>query len=48
MAMDEQNLERGYIYTYNNNDEIKINNKTILIAPLWKEMLMFPENLQKY
>ncbi|NLO02237.1 MAG: ATP-binding protein [Bacteroidales bacterium] len=46
-AMDEQSLERGYIYTYNNNDEIKINNKTIFVTPLWKEMLVFPENLQK-
>ncbi len=44
-AMDEQNLETGYIYTYNNTEEIKIDNKTIVITPLWKEALAFPENL---
>jgi uncharacterized protein len=38
-AMDEQNLDTGYIYTYNNTEEIKINSKTIVVLPLWKEML---------
>jgi len=39
-AMDEQNLETGYIYTYNNTEEITIDNKTIVVTPLWKETLV--------
>jgi len=44
-AMDEQNLETGYIYTYNNTEKIKINNKIIVVTPLWKEALAFTDNL---
>jgi len=39
-AMDEQNLETGYIYTYNNTEEITIDNKTRVVTPLWKETLV--------
>lgn len=42
-AMDEQNLETGYIYTYNNTEKIKINSKTIIVTPLWKEAMAFNE-----
>lgn len=39
-AMDEQNLNTGYIYTYNLSEQIKTGNKTIVILPLWREMLI--------
>jgi predicted AAA+ superfamily ATPase len=38
-AMDEQNMDVGFIYTNNNSEEITTNNKTIIIIPLWKEAL---------
>jgi len=44
-AMDEQNLNVGFIYTNNNTEKITINNKTIIITLLWKEALAFSENL---
>jgi len=44
-AMDEQNLNVGYIITNNKTEKITIGNKTIIVAPLWKEALGFSENL---
>lgn len=38
-AMEEQNLDIGYIYTYNSKEEIAINNKTIKVLPFWEEAL---------
>jgi len=35
-AMDEQKLDTGYIYTYNETEKIEINSKTIHIIPFWK------------
>ena len=35
-AMEEQNLNSGFIYTYNNSEEIKIKGKTIMVIPFWK------------
>ena len=35
-AMDEQDIDTGFIYTFNESDKIIINNKTILIIPFWK------------
>ncbi|MBN2648954.1 MAG: ATP-binding protein [Prolixibacteraceae bacterium] len=40
-AMEEQNLEVAYIYTYNHAEELEYNNKTIRIVPLWKEYLSY-------
>jgi predicted AAA+ superfamily ATPase len=37
-TMEEQNISVGYIYTYNNSEEIQIKNKTIKIIPFWKEL----------
>ena len=39
VAMDELNMKEGLILTHNEEDEIKIKNKTILIKPAWKWML---------
>lgn len=44
-AMDEQKLQNGIIYTYNQTDEISVKQKTIKIIPLWHEMLNNPERL---
>ena len=38
-AMEEQNMDIGFIYTNNNSEEISINNKTINIIPFWKEAI---------
>ena len=35
-AMDEQNLDIGYIYTYNTSGQMTINEKTIMITPFWQ------------
>lgn len=35
-AMEEQKLDTGYIYTYNETEKIEINSKTIHIIPFWK------------
>ncbi len=35
-AMEEQQLKKGYIYTFNETDEIKIKNKIINVIPFWK------------
>jgi len=43
--MDEQNLNVGYIITNNNTEKITIGNKTIIVAPFWKEALGFSEYL---
>lgn len=43
-AMDEQNLNVGYIITNNNTEKITIGNKTVIVTPLWKEALAFSEN----
>lgn len=38
-AMEEQNVDVGFIYTNNNSEEITKNNKTIIVIPFWKEAL---------
>ncbi|MFA5419029.1 MAG: ATP-binding protein, partial [Bacteroidales bacterium] len=38
-AMEEQNLEVGFIFTWNNEEEITIIDKTIKMLPFWKETL---------
>ncbi|MDO8952508.1 MAG: ATP-binding protein [Draconibacterium sp.] len=38
-AMEEQNIDIGYIYTNNNSEEITINNRKIKVIPFWKEAL---------
>ena len=38
-AMEEQNLDLGFIFTWNKEDVITINDKTIKIVPFWKEAL---------
>ncbi|RLD45088.1 MAG: hypothetical protein DRI89_02005 [Bacteroidetes bacterium] len=38
-AMEEQNLNSGFIYTYNNSESIKVKGKTIEVVPFWKEVL---------
>ncbi len=38
-AMEEQNLNSGFIYTYNNSESIKVKGKTIKVVPFWKEAL---------
>ncbi len=35
-AMEEQNMDSGFIYTYNHSEKIKINGKTIQVIPFWK------------
>ena len=40
--MEEQNMDISFIYTYNNSEEITINNKTIKITPFWIEALRNP------
>ena len=39
-AMEEQNMDVGFIYTNNYSEEITINNKMIRIIPFWKEALL--------
>lgn len=34
-AMNELNMEKGYIYTYNEKEEIEIGGKKITIVPFW-------------
>jgi len=38
-AMEEQNMEVGFIFTWNKEEEITINDKTIKMVPFWKEAL---------
>jgi len=45
-AMEEQNLNIGFIFTWNNEEEIKINDKTIIIVPFWKEALQYRETIK--
>jgi predicted AAA+ superfamily ATPase len=40
-AMDEQSLDIGYILTNNHAEEITINNKKIIVLPLWR-LAFFP------
>lgn len=35
-AMDEQNVDSGFIYTYNSAEEIRVKEKTIKIVPFWQ------------
>ena len=35
-AMDEQNMNTGFIYTYNESEEIKVKSKIIYIIPFWR------------
>ena len=37
-AMDELKFEEGYIFTFNQEDHIEKNGKTILVVPVWKLM----------
>ena len=39
-ALDKFKLREGLILTYNQEDEIKIENKKIVVMPVWKWMLM--------
>jgi uncharacterized protein len=38
-AMEEQNMVVGFIFTWNEEEELKINDKIIKIIPFWKEAL---------
>lgn len=38
-AMEEQNMDIGFIFTWNKEEKIIINDKTIKIIPFWKEAL---------
>jgi uncharacterized protein len=38
-AMEEQNMDVGFIYTYNNSEEIIIKDKTIKVIRFWEEAL---------
>ena len=38
-AMEEQSLNSGFIYTYNNSENITVKGKTIKVVPFWKEAL---------
>ncbi|MCF8360761.1 MAG: ATP-binding protein [Prolixibacteraceae bacterium] len=38
-AMEEQNMEIGFIFTWNKEEEISINGKTIKMVPFWKEAM---------
>jgi hypothetical protein len=38
-AMEEQNMVLGFIFTWNKEEEISINGKTIKMVPFWKEAL---------
>lgn len=38
-AMEEQNMDIGFIYTCNSSEEIKINEKTIKVVPFWQVTL---------
>ncbi len=38
-AMEEQNMALGFIFTWNKEEEISINGKTIKMVPFWKEAL---------
>ena len=39
LAMEEQTINIGYIYTWNHEEEVKMGDKTIKIIPFWKEAL---------
>ncbi len=39
MAMVEQNMDVGFIFTWNHEEVLKIDDKTIKIVPFWKEAL---------
>jgi hypothetical protein len=38
-AMEELNVQVGYIFTNNNTEEIVINNKTLKVIPFWREII---------
>jgi len=38
-AMEEQNVDEGYIFTNNYTEEVIINNKIIKVIPFWREAL---------
>jgi hypothetical protein len=38
-AMTELSMDTGYIYTWNQEETLKINEKIIKIVPFWKESL---------
>ena len=38
-AMEEQSIDVGYVYTYNDTEEITSKNKTIKVIPFWKVAL---------
>jgi len=38
-AMEEQNQDIGFIYTYNSCEEIVVNKKTIKVIPFWQVAL---------
>jgi predicted AAA+ superfamily ATPase len=38
-AMDEQGASSGYIYTFNQSEELTIKEKIIKVVPLWREIL---------
>ncbi|MCF8363904.1 MAG: ATP-binding protein [Prolixibacteraceae bacterium] len=38
-AMEEQNMVLGFIFTWNQEEEISINGKTIKMVPFWKEAM---------
>lgn len=40
-AMDELGFTLGYIFTYNEIDEIDLGNKKVIVTPLWYEYLKF-------
>ena len=37
--MDELNLQKGLILTFNQEDKFKIENKNIILKPVWKWLL---------
>lgn len=37
--MTELSMDTGYIYTWNQEETLKINEKIIKIVPFWKESL---------
>ncbi len=39
-AMEEQNMDVGFIYTNNNSEEISVKNRKIKVIPFWKEALL--------
>ena len=44
-AMEEQKLQEGIIYTFNQTNEVIVGQKKIKIIPLWYEMLTETESL---